>query len=64
MWIKNLDNLLSHGNISGRKTVLEIIEAGLQAADPYYNSRKLISVENGKLLIGHKDFVHLCDWWW
>lgn len=56
MWIKNLETLLSHGNISGRRMVLEIIEAGLEAADPYYNARKLINVENDKLIIGHKDF--------
>ncbi|MCW4038176.1 MAG: hypothetical protein NWF13_05510, partial [Candidatus Bathyarchaeota archaeon] len=56
MWIKNLETLLSHGNIRGRRMVLGIVEAGLEAADPYYNARKLINIENDKLIIGHKDF--------
>jgi glycerate 2-kinase len=35
---------------------LEILEAGLEAADPYNNTRRLIRVEDGKLTIGDKDF--------
>ena len=33
--IKNRETLLSHGNIEGRKVVLDILEAGLEAPDPY-----------------------------
>jgi len=54
--IKNLDILLSHGNADVRKPVLEILEAGLVASDPYENTKKLIRFENGKLIVGHKDF--------
>ena len=56
MIIENSETLTSHGNINGRKTVLDILEAGFQASDPYENTRKLIRVENGKLIIGHPDF--------
>ena len=56
MWIKNLETLLSNGNKNGRRVVLEVIEAGLEAADPYNNTRKLLTIENEKLIIGHKDF--------
>ena len=35
--IQNMENLMSHGNIRGRKDMLEILEAGLEASDPYRN---------------------------
>lgn len=54
--ILNSDVLASHGNIAGRKTVLDILEAGLRAADPYENTRKLIRIDDGKLIIGDPDF--------
>ena len=54
--IQNMDTLLSTGNIPGTKAVLEILEAGLQASDPYYATHKLIRIEGGKLIVGNKDF--------
>lgn len=54
--ILNSDTLVSHGNIEGREAVLEILEAGLQAADPYTNTRKLVRIQDGKLVVGCKDF--------
>ena len=54
--IKNTESLLSHGNVLGRKALLEILEAGLQATDPYYNTRKLIRLEGKKLIVGGKKF--------
>ena len=56
MRIKNIERLTSHGNVGGRKAILEIFEAGLGAADPYENVKKLIRIENGKLIVGHKAF--------
>lgn len=56
MIIKNADRLASHSNIEGRRILLEILEAGFEASDPYENARKLIRVDNGKLLFGHPDF--------
>lgn len=56
MIIKNTQQLLSHGNTAGRAVVLDILEAGLRAPDPYNNVRKLVRVEGGKLIVGHPDF--------
>ena len=56
MIIENTAELLSHGNVDGRRIVLEILEAGLRAPDPYENTRKLVRVSNGKLIVGHPDF--------
>ncbi len=42
MRITNADTLLSHGNVAGRRAVLEILEAGLHASDPYYNTLDLL----------------------
>ncbi len=56
MIIENVDTLSSQGNVNGRRTVLDILEAGLKASDPYENAKKLIHVEDEKLIFGHKDF--------
>jgi glycerate 2-kinase len=56
MRILNLDALTSHGNIEGRRAMLEILEAGLEAADPYLNARKLIRLEGNRLIVGNRDF--------
>ncbi len=53
MIIKNRDELLSHGNVEGRRAVLDILEAGLHAADPYWNVRNLIRIDDGKLIVGN-----------
>lgn len=54
--VLNPDILYSHGNVHGRKDILEILEASLQAADPYNNTCKLIRVKRDKLIIGSPDF--------
>jgi len=53
MLIRNRDQLLSHGNIAGRRIVLDILEAGMAAADPYPNTRDLIRIEDDKLIVGN-----------
>ena len=55
MVIDNLQELLSHGNVPGRAAVLDILEAGLEASDPYENVRKAIRVEGRRLVVGHED---------
>ena len=50
--IQNTEELLSHGNVGGRRVVLDILEAGLRASDPYESVRKLVRVEDGKLIVG------------
>jgi len=54
--IQNVETLVSHGNVAGRKVIVEILEAGLEAADPYNNTRRLIRLERGKLIVGNRDF--------
>jgi hypothetical protein len=54
--IKNYDELVAHGNRDARKTVLAMLEAGLAASDPYENTKKMLRVDEGNLIIGHKDF--------
>ncbi len=56
MRIQNTEELISHGNIKGREAMVQILETGLQASDPYYNTKKLIRIDNGKLIIGRKEF--------
>lgn len=56
MRIKNMETLVSHGNIPGRKIVADILEAGLEAADSYNNVRRLVRREDNKLIIGCKEF--------
>lgn len=53
MLIRNTAALLSHGNIAGRKAVLDILETGLAAGDPYQNVKDLIRIEGHKLIIGN-----------
>ncbi|MFH1638847.1 MAG: DUF4147 domain-containing protein [Chloroflexota bacterium] len=54
--IQNRAVLTSHGNIRGREAVLDIMGAGLQASDPYDNTRRLIHLENNRLVISGKEF--------
>jgi glycerate-2-kinase len=52
MPIKNRAELISHGERRGRELVLDILEGGLAAADPYANTRKLIRREGSTLHVG------------
>ena len=54
--IINTEDLVSHGNIKGRADLISIIEAGLQASDPYNNTLRMIRVENGNLIAGGPEF--------
>jgi glycerate 2-kinase len=56
MRIQNAETLTSHGNTAGRKVLVEILEAGLEAADPYYNTLKLIRIEDQKLVVDSSEF--------
>lgn len=59
--ILNADALRGHGNIAGRQAVVDILEAGLQAADPYNNARLLVRREGRRLYIGGSDFMPTGD---
>ncbi len=54
--ILNGDVLASHGNVAGRKAMVSILEAGLQAADPYNNTRRLLQVEGRRLVLATPEF--------
>lgn len=54
--ILNAEELVSHGNRKGRRAVLEILEAGLAAADPYNNALRLLRRSGERLFIGAADF--------
>ena len=56
MRLLNREQLISHGNRQGREKMVEILEAGLEAADPYYNTKKMFLVEENRLYIGNLDF--------
>lgn len=56
MTINHVNTLLSHGNVVGRKIVLEILKAGFTAADPYENTKKLLRIKDEKLFVGNKNF--------
>ncbi|MFW6056069.1 MAG: glycerate kinase type-2 family protein [Chloroflexota bacterium] len=56
MRITNSESLKSHGNRTGRRAIVDILEAGLQAADPYWNAMKLVRVESDALVIGRPEF--------
>jgi glycerate 2-kinase len=56
MRIANAGQLTAHGNRRGRRDMAAILEAGLQAADPYWNTRRLVRVEDGRLLVGCAEF--------
>jgi glycerate-2-kinase len=55
-YVKNADQLLSHGNIKARKTAIDIIEYGLARADPDIATRELISMQGDILHVAELKF--------
>jgi glycerate 2-kinase len=56
MQIRNRSNLVSHGNRTGRAAVLDILEAGMKALDPYTNTRKIITLHGNSLTVGLPEY--------
>lgn len=52
MRILNADRLTSHGNVAGREAMVEILEAGLEAGNPYNNTLKFLRLEGNTLIVG------------
>lgn len=50
--ILNADALTDHGLIEGRRLVLDLLEYGLRAADPYYATRAVLQLDGPILTIG------------
>jgi glycerate-2-kinase len=51
--LKNYDELLLHGDVTGRQIVLDVLEAGLAAPDPYENVKKIVRIAGERLIVGH-----------
>jgi len=51
-YIKNREQLLSHGNVSLRRTAFDIIEHALERADPYKAVKKLLYLRGDHLEVG------------
>lgn len=52
MIVQNRSALLQHGNTDGRRLVLDVLETALAAPDPYDNVRRVVRLENERLIIG------------
>ena len=59
MRILNRETLTRRGNVRGRQAVVDIIEAGLVAADPYDKVLQLVRIDGHKLIIGNPEFEPL-----
>jgi len=56
MRILNAQTLTGHGNKAGRRDIVEIMEAALFAVNPYNNAKKLVRLENRKLIFDCREF--------
>ena len=56
MRIQNKDRLINHGNREGRRIVAELLDAGLDAIDPYYRIKKLVEVRDNKIVLRTSGF--------
>jgi glycerate 2-kinase len=54
--ILNAGELTSHGHIEGRRMMLEILEAGIQAADPYYAMLRIMHRDGDRLVFRGEHF--------
>ena len=53
--ITNVDQLICHGNSKGRKDMIDILETGLRAADPYNATCALMRLDGDVLTFDHPD---------
>ena len=56
MRILNKAMLTGHGNREGRRIVTELLDAGLDALDPYFRVKKLIQVKDNRIILDNRDF--------
>jgi glycerate 2-kinase len=52
VYIKNRENLLSHGNVNLRRVALDIVDHALAKADPYKAVKELVHLRGDLLTIG------------
>lgn len=56
MRILNKGALTAHGNREGRKIVAELLDAGLDALDPYARVKQLVRLEQDGIVLDDRDF--------
>ena len=56
MRILNKEALTSHGNIPGRRVVAELLDAGLDAIDPYYRIKRFVRLEENKIILDDRGY--------
>lgn len=56
MRIQNREMLTSHSNSRGREIVTDLLDAGLDSLDPYYRVKKLVHLEDGKIILDDRGF--------
>jgi glycerate 2-kinase len=56
MYIKNREELISHGLTREREVAVQIMEQVLQAADPYRATMALVSLNGNKLKVGDLEY--------
>lgn len=56
MRIKNKEQLTNHGNKEGRRIVAELLDAGLDALDPYLRVKRFVQVKDHKIILDDRDF--------
>lgn len=56
MRIKNKKMLICHGNREGRRIVADLLDAGLDALDPYIRVKSLVRMENHRILLNTNGF--------
>lgn len=56
MRILNKENLISHGNQAGRQIVVELLDAGLDALDPYLRVKRLVKLENKRIILNNREY--------
>ena len=55
-YIKNRATLLSHGNVNLRRDTLDIIDHALLMSDPYFQVKKLVSLQGNRLKVGQLEY--------
>lgn len=55
-YITNRDSLLDHGHRSARKAALDILDAALEAVDPYVATKKHVRLQGSILRVFDRDF--------
>ena len=55
--ILNVDTLTDHGHAEGRRIMLDILEHGLRAADPYYATKAMLRLDGDILTVGGDEYA-------